>query len=148
MNLSTQTQNWGQIESLFDRLLDLPIEKRRKELVHAQTQYPLEVITEVESLLSKLDDAGDFLEVSAVTQVNLQTLNPGEKLGEWQIEHLIATGGQGQVCRVSRTNPDLKQVGALKIIRNRHISSEVKAFLRERQLLAKLTHPCIPQFIG
>lgn len=144
-----QTQAWQQIENLFDELIDLPLKQRTEVLAKAHTQYPQAVVDQVSNLLSQLDGDDQFLETGAGAAVNaaIQVLQPGDRVGQWQVVQLIGIGGQGEVYQVCRTDPDLQQTGALKISQRRHNAAGIKRFLTERQLLAELRHPGIPSLL-
>ncbi len=70
--------------------------------------------------------------------------NPGRRLGPWQIDSLIGSGGMGQVYHAHRADGQYEQNVALKIIRAELTSPAMhSAFLDERNTLARMTHPYI-----
>ena len=141
-----QTQLWSDVEQLFDRLLDIHANERDRMLDEARTDYPPEVIREVEALLASLENSSSLTRIAAARSADdlLRTCQPGDRIGPWEIVGVIGTGGQGQVYRVQRTEGQFDQEGALKIIPEHANRGEIRRFLRERQLLAELKHPAIP----
>ena len=143
-----KTYDWSQVETLFDSLLDAPAEQRM-EMLHGATDYPPEVVDEVKALLQGLGESGGFLETPPATAARaaLQVLDEGERLGAWRVVRLIGAGGQGQVYEVTRDDGQFEQPGALKILSALGGPGPIRRFLRERQLLAELSHPSIPALI-
>jgi len=76
-------------------------------------------------------------------------LNPGALFAErYRIEELVGQGGMGLVYRVTDTSTG--QLAALKILgsaaaREKDFSER---FAREIQVLARLSHPCIPKIVA
>ena len=67
-----------------------------------------------------------------------------ERIGAYRITGLIGQGGMGAVYRGERATGDFDHVAAIKLIRPGALSSElVERFMRERQTLARLSHPNI-----
>jgi serine/threonine-protein kinase len=72
----------------------------------------------------------------------------GSRLGAWTVVERIGRGGMGVVYKAERDSADFRQVAALKLIRRGFDFEEVHArFLRERRILAQLSHPNLARFI-
>jgi serine/threonine-protein kinase len=72
----------------------------------------------------------------------------GAQLGPFRVEERIGRGGMGVVYRGVRTGADFTQEVAIKLIRRGFDFDDVQArFLRERRILARLTHPNLARFI-
>ncbi|ASR42932.1 hypothetical protein BEN78_05590 [Xanthomonas citri pv. mangiferaeindicae] len=68
----------------------------------------------------------------------------GARIGAWEIIGVLGRGGMGTVYRARRCDAQLRQIVALKCIRDDLVSLRlVEAFLAERNMLADLTHPDI-----
>jgi serine/threonine-protein kinase len=66
------------------------------------------------------------------------------RIGAYRIIGMIGQGGMGSVYRGDRAVGDFEHVAAIKLIRPGALSDElVERFRRERQTLAKLSHPHI-----
>ncbi|MBC7797487.1 MAG: serine/threonine protein kinase [Pyrinomonadaceae bacterium] len=109
---------------------------------------------EVEKLLSNLENAPDFMEISAVNSAltlldedNAETLI-GQKIGAYRLLKLVGQGGMGTVYLASRVDEAFRKEVAVKIVPPflHNIETE-KSFRRERQILAKLEHPNIARLI-
>ncbi|MEO8010306.1 MAG: serine/threonine-protein kinase, partial [Dokdonella sp.] len=73
---------------------------------------------------------------------------PGTRLGAFRIGAQIGRGGMGVVYRGERIDADIAQTVAIKLIRRGFDFDDVHArFLRERRILAGLSHPGIARFI-
>lgn len=75
-------------------------------------------------------------------------LQPGERVGPFQVESELGRGGMGVVYRASRSDGAYRQQVALKWLAGWQAGPEVEAmFRRERQALADLAHPHIARLL-
>jgi tetratricopeptide (TPR) repeat protein len=71
----------------------------------------------------------------------------GRRIGPYEIQALIASGGMGSVYRAARTR-DYEQQVAVKLIKHGMDNQEIlHRFLEERQVLAGLRHPNIARLL-
>src|SRR5579885_357096 len=71
-------------------------------------------------------------------------LSPGDVIGSYRILGTIGHGGMGSVYLAERADGELEQKVAIKLLRaGAHHPGWRDRFLRERQLLASLQHPCV-----
>ena len=69
---------------------------------------------------------------------------PGDRIGPWQLERLIAEGGMGAVWVAQRADGVMKRTAALKLPRAEWIDQGLsERIARERAILARLQHPHI-----
>ena len=72
----------------------------------------------------------------------------GEMLGPFRVLERIGRGGMGIVYRGLREGADFAQEVAIKLIRRGFDFDDIRArFLRERRILARLSHPNLARFI-
>lgn len=72
----------------------------------------------------------------------------GSMLGPFRIVELVGRGGMGIVYHGEREGADFRQKVALKLIRRGFDFDDIRArFLRERRILARLSHPNLARFI-
>ena len=72
----------------------------------------------------------------------------GSRLGPWQIERLIGTGGMGQVWLARRTDGLYEGLAAIKLMRQAVADTAAnRRFAREGQLLGRLNHPSIARLL-
>ncbi|MBO9662060.1 serine/threonine-protein kinase [Dokdonella sp.] len=72
----------------------------------------------------------------------------GTKLGAFRVVERVGRGGMGVVYRGERDGADFRQDVALKLIRRGFDFDDIRArFLRERRILARLSHPNLARFI-
>jgi tRNA A-37 threonylcarbamoyl transferase component Bud32 len=87
---------------------------------------------------------------TTATQFLDSDTGPGEggRCGPYELVHLLGRGGMGAVFLAKRTDGEVEQRVAIKFVRN---ASEEPAFrdrfLRERQILASLSHPGIARLL-
>lgn len=136
---------WREADRILDELLDLPAERRG---AHLQSLALLpEARKRVERLLAAhtvrsgpLDEAltGGF--PAHATEPSLS----GRCLGRWRLQQEIGRGGMAAVYRATSTEPPLDQVAAVKVLTLGALAQGGRErFLREQQLLSRLSHPYI-----
>jgi len=73
-------------------------------------------------------------------------LPAGTRLGAWQVQHLIGRGGAGEVYLAERADGGFQQRAALKLLQA-GAGAESSRFHSEREILARLEHPCIARLL-
>lgn len=133
---------WEEIERLFHAAVDLPVRERAALLASASEP----VRAEVESLLAA-DEGEFFVAPPAHLAADLLERQPGalakgERVGRYEVEALIATGGMGEVYRARDERGDRV---ALKILRRHLVASPQAAdrFETEARAASALKHPNI-----
>ncbi|WP_293392590.1 serine/threonine-protein kinase [Nevskia sp.] len=134
-------QQWAQLESLLDQLLDLP-EGEREAFLDAQSLSPA-LRVELERWLVAEAESRDFLAPS----LNAALLPAGEMVGAWRVLELIGQGGSGEVYRVERADGSYEQRAALKLLRRPEEADDLRRFAAERRMLARLEHPDIARLL-
>ncbi len=126
-------EQWQQIKAVFDDALRLPPEQRHA-VVSAATDDPV-VREEALALLSIHDQAGSFLAIP-----ERGPLEPGHRLGPYEIVAHLGGGGMGDVYRARDTR--LARDVAVKVLLGRVADEAGRArFLREARAIAALSHP-------
>jgi serine/threonine protein kinase/Tol biopolymer transport system component len=136
---SRSALHWRKVEELYHSALDCPPDERQAFL--AQACYnDRSLLDDVASLLAE-DGIPAFLDQTAaeagVDLLDEEPLEPGTRLGPYQIEAVIGSGGMGQVYRALDTR--LGRAVALK-------TSAIQfngQFEREARAVSALNHPHI-----
>jgi serine/threonine protein kinase len=137
------------VRSLFTELADLSLEDR--ERVFVTRRISPDVRAEVESLLVFDSTRCDLTQsVSLAAEHMLQSNSSSESMnwGPYRRIRLLGSGGMGSVYLAERTDGEIEQKVAVKLLR-----SDVDRpawrdrFLKERQFLASLSHPSIARLI-
>src|SRR5262245_43262989 len=117
------------VRLLFHEVADLTRSEREKLL--AERQIAPELRAEIESLLSFDSNTAE---------------NP--HWGPYRRVRVLGTGGMGTVYLAERTDGEIQQRVAVKVLRN-DVDRPAwhNRFLKERQLLASLNHPSIARVI-
>jgi tetratricopeptide (TPR) repeat protein len=138
--------DWTAIKALFDAAMALPPHEREAH-VRGRAVAP-ELRDEVLSLLAHSADdpadTGGFLrgpasvdDAAPAPEAGL----PGQRLGAWQLERLLGTGGMGEVWLASRADGAYQGEAAVKLLKRGMDSAAVlQRFAQERQALARLDH--------
>ena len=107
---------------------------------------------EVRKLLSAQQGSHDILDrgaAGALREMGHGESNAdlaGQRIGAYRLLSLLGEGGMGSVYLAEREEADFRQRAALKLVRADFLNDEARArFLRERRILAQLTHPHIAQ---
>jgi len=149
---------WTRIQTLFERALELPPERRR-ELVERDSAGDRELESEVLSLLEHADE-DDAIE--AILERGCRELvtpgpgaeygepgpKPGDRVGPYRLERRIGRGGMGSVWLAVRDDDEFEQRVAIKLVSADGPASRLVArFRAERQILAGLEHPNISRLL-
>jgi serine/threonine-protein kinase len=126
----------------------------RDEFVSAHCAGDTALRDRVAALLRGIEssESEDFAEPGSTEAesdgANRHDVLVGAQLGPFRVEERIGRGGMGVVYRGVRTGTDFTQEVAIKLIRRGFDFDDVEArFLRERRILARLTHPNLARFI-
>jgi serine/threonine protein kinase/Tol biopolymer transport system component len=142
------TDRWQTIKKIFEDALELPAEERPAFLNRVCAGQP-EDRAEVESLLSSLDEADDFLDRPAMGEVadliagKPATFAEGQQLGQYRVERSIGAGGMGEIYLA--TDERLDRQVALKLLPAKFGSDADRArrFTQEARAASALNHPNI-----
>ena len=139
-----------ELRLLFHELVELSAGER--ERVFRERRIAAALRTEVESLLSfdstKVQGLTDL--VSNAAGEVLRTVGGPElsHCGPYRLVRLLGSGGMGAVYLAERTDGEIQQDVAVKLLRaDGHRPVLRDRFLKERQLLASLHHPSIVHVI-
>ena len=132
----------------FDAWLALP-EAERAAWLAALAQRDAPVHARVQRLIEadREADAQAFLDALDAPPPSDPTL-AGTRLGPWQLQRVIGTGGMGQVWLARRTDGLYEGEVAIKLLRD--VLADAGAnerFAREGQMLARLSHPNIARLL-
>ncbi len=140
----SDVSRWKQVEDLFEAAQRQPPDQRAEFLRQACPSDP-KICAEVESLLNAAEVGHPLLDGSPLSSFaeHVPALNPGDKLGTFEIVALIGRGGMGEVYRARDLR--LKREVAIKTLppgfpgdRDR-----VARFEREARAASALNHPNI-----
>src|SRR5580658_10396693 len=140
----------SEVRLLFHRLADLSPEER--ERAFQELGSGPELRAEVESLL-KFDLAQDSDLTGSVSRAAVEALSSEDarglsRCGPYRLERLLGRGGMGAVYLAERTDGEVQQKVAVKLLRaDEHRAGLRDRFLKERQFLASLKHPSIVHMI-
>ena len=141
--------DWSQVKALFDQALDRPPGERDAWLASACDDAG--VLTEVRSLLAAQSDPDARRLEHGIEDLLGPLMDDSDPListrvGPYLLLRLLGEGGMGKVYLAERADGEFRQQVALKLMRSGFASSELnERFRRERELLARLTHPNIAQ---
>jgi eukaryotic-like serine/threonine-protein kinase len=157
-------ERWGQVKEVFVSALERD-PARRPAFLDEACGDDTELRTEVESLLASDDEAHDFIEQPASSPVRhsrpltdaavrsasaqdlesrpRETLQPGRRVGPYEVVALLGRGGMGEVYRGRDTR--LGREIAIKVL-PAHLAdkpSRLRLFEQEARTASALNHPNI-----
>jgi len=148
--MSGATIDWLRVKALFAQALDQSPDTRDAWLAE-QCAGDAALLAEVSSLLVARAAPESRRFDRAIAHLLPSLLDDDEvfvntRIGPYRLLRLLGEGGMGRVFLAERADGQFHQHVALKLMRSGFESSEMhERFLRERDLLARLTHPNIAQ---
>ncbi|MFC4820258.1 protein kinase domain-containing protein [Dokdonella ginsengisoli] len=147
--MAIDAERYSRLRDLHDAVVDLEPAARAHALAHLGADAGL--AAQVLALCA----AGDRDRSGALTAARdglldgASAMRPavGEIFGAWRIVEEIGHGGMGRVYRVERGDGSYEQTAALKFIKGLAGKAAIANFMRERQLLADLSHPNIARLL-
>ena len=134
--------------ALFEQALEHPLPERIR-FVRAKAAQDEELFKRTMSLLILDSNSSDYLVTGHAIFENHDTDISGMEIGDYRIVELIGKGGMGAVYRAERLRGDFTHDVAIKVIRRGAASDALtERFMRERQILAKMSHPHIARLLG
>lgn len=143
-----QREAFARVKALFDELSDLPDTERESRLA-ALDDDPA-IVDEVRALLAQTALGTNRIAqpvLLALARVAGDELKVGDSLGVWTLVGEIGHGGMGTVYRAQRNDGHFEQVAAIKLLRGIPDATALTLLARERQILARLSHPNIARLI-
>ena len=141
---------WDAVSPYLDEVLELPPERRALWLATLRAQQP-EIGAHLEQLLDDHDALARarFLEESApVAATAIAGPAAGTIVGAYTLVTQIGEGGMGSVWLAERRDGEIQHKAAIKFLGwGGDRTGWRERFLRERQLLASLSHPSIVHVI-
>ncbi|NBC25444.1 MAG: protein kinase [Bacteroidetes bacterium] len=136
MNITDPTR-WTFIEELFHKVIDLPENLQADRVRQMQKEYP-EYADAVDKLWKAHRKSGNFLSGTIVDKINIQ---PGERVGPWEIQREIGRGGMSTVFLAERVDGRFERQVAIKFLHGfipgKDMADRMKA---EQSILAGLDH--------
>ena len=140
-----EQRRWRAADAALDRLLDLPREQRADAL--AALSDDVRALTERLLAAHERDgvlDAPPLLAGSPTAEAIMDLPGVPERIGAWRLGEVLGRGGMSIVYAASRELASGTQQAALKLLTIAALAGDGRRrFLREHQVLARLTHPRI-----
>ena len=139
-----------EVRRLFHEIADLSREERERIL--GERAISADLRAELESLLSfdssDHHDLTDCVAGIASLAVNSKDESEFPSCGPYKLTRLLARGGMGEVYLGERADGEIEQKVAIKLLNaDEQRPGWHERFLRERQVLASLSHPSIVRVI-
>jgi len=141
------------LHEIFDALLDVPAERREDWLndhqIDMDTRSELQRLAEEDAQTGPLDrsPAATLATAFGNKEPTIDSVI-GRRIGVFRIVRALGEGGMASVFLAQREGADFQQTVALKLLKRGALSDLDQAFFRrERQVLARLSHPGIARLI-
>ncbi|MBV8552552.1 MAG: serine/threonine protein kinase [Acidobacteriaceae bacterium] len=147
MSWNSSAERWQQVDSLFQRSLEVDPSKRTAFLNEA-CRDDLELRNAVERWLAH-DDKPLGLLKTPVEEAARELTFIGRRIGSYVLLRVLGEGGMGRVFLAARADQQYQQFVAIKLMHAALWQSEtmLQRFQRERQILANLSHPNIARLL-
>src|SRR5262245_29973979 len=140
-------ERWQQLKEIFHSALERdPAE--RSAFLHRACGGDADLRSQVESLISSHDEAGDSIEIMAAEAATKmlsaeQGSIEGKQIRHYQVLNRVGRGGMGEVFLVQDTK--LNRKVALKLLRSdlSGLEDRLRRFQQEAQAASALNHPNI-----
>ncbi|MCC6538123.1 MAG: serine/threonine protein kinase [Bryobacterales bacterium] len=141
-------ERWRQVEDLFNRALEIPLAERAA-WVNEACAGDLELRAEVVSLLANdLTATSPLGKHVADAVVEFSDRPVARYAGPYELIGEIGRGGMGTVYQARRADQAYDAIVAVKLVRpGMDTDFVLSRFRRERQTLARLTHPNIARLL-
>jgi len=136
----------SQLRALFLTALHLPAGERTAYVNGVEA--PAELREEVLAMLREDADAESFIQTAVDSAIPADNDGIGQRFGVFETRAVLGRGGMGAVFLAERSDGELAQTVAIKVIERGWLSRRaLERFRIERQMLAGLTHPGIARLI-
>ncbi len=137
-----------QVIEIFDAALSLAA-RERDAYLQSSCSGDRELRAEVERLLLRHEQAGDFLESPVLPDANESAAGlAGRQIGPYKMLRELGSGGMGVVYLAVRTDDVYHKEVAVKLVWPGMQRAEIiRRFKRERQILGALEHPNIARLL-
>ncbi|WP_280151620.1 serine/threonine-protein kinase [Piscinibacter sp. XHJ-5] len=145
-------EQWPEIDQLLDDALDLDATERAAWLASLPDTPAKAVLARLLAQQARVESAnflGTLPRLSAEALAHLDDVTaalapqPGDLVGPWRLLGELGQGGMGAVWLAERADGSLKRQVALKLPNRSWDAALAERMLRERDILATLTHPHI-----
>ncbi len=151
--MTSSSDRWSQISSLFDELVELNSDQRGQRLAAVESTDAA-LADEVRALLMADEEASGLLDGDAVAAVPGVLTRESDGMpadgmaGPYRLLRLLGEGGMGVVWLAERTDGAYEQQVAIKVLkRGMDTHAILRRFLQERRILARLNHPNIVRLV-
>ncbi|MFB6274133.1 MAG: tetratricopeptide repeat protein [Salinibacter sp.] len=153
-------ERWERVSEVLDAVYEHP--PAEWAAVLDEVCEDPEVRAEAEAILEGEEEVGTFLEAGAAPHLSalvledeaadeahdtIDPLEPGQRLGAYQITEKLGQGGMSVVYRAERADDQFEQTVAIKLLRGVLDPEVIQRFRAERRILAALDHPNIAQIL-
>ncbi|WP_165371461.1 serine/threonine-protein kinase [Pseudolysobacter antarcticus] len=145
-------EQWQRVRILFHEALEQP-EAERDVWLQRECAHDPPLLSRLRELLdmplatsSVLADRATALLGRLLPEATEAESAIGDRVGVYRLLRLLGVGGMGRVYLAERADGEFRHQVALKFLRSEFSTPELRQrFLRERETLARLTHPNIAQ---
>jgi serine/threonine protein kinase len=142
-----ETENWPQVKEILELAIERP-PGEREHFIEEKCSGDAALRNKIDSLISSYERVGDFMEDGPMGSVadmftSDDELQPGERLGRYEVVRVLGEGGMGKVYLAD--DLDLHRQVAIKVLRNDlwWYKQARQRLSREARAAAGLDHPNI-----
>lgn len=136
-------ETWRLLDECVADALELPAGERGAYL-RAKLEGT-ELLETALGMVGQAEDAERFFE-GAMIEAPVMTPVRGTRLGPWELERPLGSGGMGVVWLARRVDGQADMKAAIKLLPS-HVKEAMARFAQEKQMLARLEHPNIARLL-
>ena len=149
---SLAVQDWHRLNRLLERALEVNAGERTAwfATLPAESSDLRPLLEELlaRSALNSLEGTSETLQpavrMAAEALASMRREQPGDRIGPWRLQRMLAEGGMGMVWMAQRADGVMQRIAALKLPHAEWIDRGLsERIARERTILARLQHPHI-----
>lgn len=149
---SLAVEDWHRLNRLLERALEVDAGARTAwfATLPAESSDLRPLLEELlaRSALNSLEGTSETLQpvvrMAAEALASMRREQPGDRIGPWRLQRMLAEGGMGMVWMAQRADGVMQRIAALKLPHAEWIDRGLsERIARERAILARLQHPHI-----
>lgn len=144
--MNHKTEVWKQASEVYEEISELSVQQALAH-VYGIKNISIEVQKAVITLINSGNQASFFYQENIANKFNFNihnTVQVGQRLGEYELLELLGQGGMSQVFKAKRINSEPQKLVAIKVFSPKDSSKELLThFINEQQILSQFSHPSI-----
>lgn len=142
--------SWSELSKIYEACVALPLKKQEAYII-SQAKNNTSLRDRLLHMLNSNDEADEFFNqlhkgvADGLIFESEDLLQSGDLVGSYEIKKRVGSGGSSQVYIGTRNDGQFSKEVAIKIFKKSDGNGENPALQNEKDFLASLSHPSLPQ---